>query len=196
MPVHSVVVEVVQDGQAVLGGTTLLQLAVVRLGLSDAAVLGPVVLVAHRRRGQLLQLGGPEPAVHHDRLQVRPVAALEVTEPAAGPDVFLLAIDDPLLDPLVFGTGLDGHAVHAPLPAEVARVQPVLFDAGQGRVTPREEVSLAVGSPLVDDPVGAQLRIWGLQDASVRELGHRQADQGCQHNKLLHFGTLVGLPSL
>lgn len=90
MPVHSVVVEVVQDGQAVLGGTTLLQLAVVRLGLSDAAVLGPVVLVAHRRRGQLLQLGGPEPAVHHDRLQVRPVAALEVTEPAAGPDVFLL----------------------------------------------------------------------------------------------------------
>lgn len=64
------------------------------------------------------------------------------------------------------------------------------------QVTRSKNSPLAVGSPLVDDPVGAQLRIRGLQDASVRELGHRQADQGCQHNKLLHFGTLVGLPSL
>lgn len=64
------------------------------------------------------------------------------------------------------------------------------------QVTRSKNSPLAVGSPLVDDPVGAQLRIRGLQDASVRELGHRQANQGCQHNKLLHFGTLVGLPSL
>ena len=90
MPVDTVVVEVVQDGQTVLGGTALDQLAVVRLRLTDAATLGPVVLVAHGRRGELLQLGRPEPTVNVRGLQIGTVAALEVAQPSAGPDVLLL----------------------------------------------------------------------------------------------------------
>lgn len=89
-PVNSVVVEVVEDCQAVLVGTTLLQFAVVWLGHSDAAVLRPIVLATIGGSGELLQFGGPEPSVDGNRLQVGTVASLEVTQASAGPDVLLL----------------------------------------------------------------------------------------------------------
>lgn len=93
VPVHAIVVEVVQHGQAVLVGAALLQLTIVRLRLADAAVGRPVVLVAIVGGRQLLQLGGPEPAVDGHRLQVRTVAALEVANASAGPDVLDLRND-------------------------------------------------------------------------------------------------------
>lgn len=93
MPVHAIIVEVVQHGQAVLVGAALLQLTIVRLRLADAAVGRPVVLVAIVGGRQLLQLGGPEPAVDGHRLQVRTVAALEVANASAGPDVLDLRND-------------------------------------------------------------------------------------------------------
>lgn len=90
MPVDSVVVELVEDGEAVLGRSALLQLAVVRLGLADTARGGPVVLVSLGGRGQFLQHGRPEPAVDADGLQVCTLAALEVTDSAGRPDIFHL----------------------------------------------------------------------------------------------------------
>lgn len=42
MPVHSILVEVVEDSQAVLGGTTLDQLTVVGLGLVDSANINQI----------------------------------------------------------------------------------------------------------------------------------------------------------
>lgn len=63
---------------------------VVRLGLADAAALGPVVLLAVGGGRQFLQLCGPEPAVYFVGEQIGAVAALEITEPARCPDVFHL----------------------------------------------------------------------------------------------------------
>lgn len=89
-PVNSVVVEIIQNRQAVLVGTTLLQFAIVWLGNSDAAVFRPIVLASIGSGGELLQFGGPEPSVDGNRLQVGTVASLEVTQTSAGPDVLLL----------------------------------------------------------------------------------------------------------
>lgn len=86
----SVVVEVVEDGQAVLVGAALLQFAVVGLWLSNAAVLRPVALSTIGGGRELLQLSGPEPSVDRCWLQVWPVASLEVAQSTAGPDVLLL----------------------------------------------------------------------------------------------------------
>lgn len=52
-----------------------------------------------------------------------------------------LVVDQTLLDPFVFVAGLQRHGVHAALATVVARAQPVLFDALQGRIAPREEVA-------------------------------------------------------
>lgn len=93
VPVNAIVVEVVQHGQTVLVGAALLQLTVIGLRFADAAASRPVVLVAIVGRRELLQLGGPEPAVDGDRLQIWAVAALEVADAAAGPDVFDLCAD-------------------------------------------------------------------------------------------------------
>lgn len=90
MPVNAIVVEVVEDGQAVLVGAALLEFAVVGLRNADAAILRPIVLATIGGGCQLLQLSGPEPSVDRDRLQVGAIASLEVTESAAGPDVLLL----------------------------------------------------------------------------------------------------------
>lgn len=92
VPVDAIVVEVVQHGQAVLVGAALLQFAIVRLRFADAAVGGPIVLVAIVGGRQLLQLGGPEPAVDGHRLQIRTIASLEVADAAARPDVLDLRI--------------------------------------------------------------------------------------------------------
>lgn len=92
MPVDTVVVEVVENGQAVLVGAALLEFTVVGLWNADAAVFRPIVLTTIGGGCQLLQLSGPEPSVDRDRLQIGAIAALEVAETAAGPNVLLLRI--------------------------------------------------------------------------------------------------------
>lgn len=82
VPVDAVVVELVQNSQAVLWCSPLDQFAVVGLRLADAALFGPVVLVTLGGRSKFLQNRGPEPAVDLDGLEVRPFAALEVAETA------------------------------------------------------------------------------------------------------------------
>lgn len=71
-------------------GNECVTYSVVGLGFADAAAFGPVVLLAVGGRSQLLQLGGPEPAVHLVREQVWTVASFEVAEATRCPDVFLL----------------------------------------------------------------------------------------------------------
>lgn len=90
MPMDSVVVEVVEHGQACLLGSSLLQFAVVGLGLADSSVLGPIVLLAVGGGRELLQLSGPEPSVDVGGLQVGTLAATEIALPSAGPNVFYL----------------------------------------------------------------------------------------------------------
>lgn len=90
MPVNTVVVEVVENGQAVLVGAALLEFAIVGLRNADAAVFRPIVLATISGGCKLLQLSGPEPSVDRHWLQIRAIASLEVAEPAAGPNVLLL----------------------------------------------------------------------------------------------------------
>merc|ERR1719480_689710 len=53
----------------------------------------------------------PEPAVDSRGLEILAVAALEVAEPARGPDVREVVVLDELLDELVLGRGLEADPV-------------------------------------------------------------------------------------
>lgn len=90
VPVDTVVVELVQQGQAVLGCAVLLELTVIGLGQTDAAGGGPIALGTLRGGCQLLQRGCPEPTVDVCGLQIGTLTALEVAQATAGPDVFHL----------------------------------------------------------------------------------------------------------
>lgn len=93
VPCDSVAVHVVQHAQARLGRAVDVELRVVRLRRLLVSALAPRVVRPTGRRlvggGQLAPGGRPEPSVHVLRFQVRPVlAALEVTQPSAGPYVW------------------------------------------------------------------------------------------------------------
>lgn len=88
VPVHAIIVEVIEDGQARLLGAALLQLSVVGLGQTDAAALGPIVLLTVGGWRELLQLRCPEPTVHVGRLQIGTFTATEVALATACPNVF------------------------------------------------------------------------------------------------------------
>lgn len=145
VPLLSVVVEVVQDGQAGLV-VSLGRLAVVRLRLSVSAGVAPVAVVSLAGRADLRAGSGPEPSVLVGRLQIGSVAAREIALPARGPDVADVAATDPLLHELVLLGRLQGHGVHAVTTANVSRVQPVDLQAAGRRVLPREEVRMGYAS--------------------------------------------------
>ena len=135
VPLDPVVVDVIEDAHARLHAAVDVELRVVRLRhvvgheLGLVAGEGPGLVAPAGRRGvggRHLDAGpGPEPPVHGGRLQILAVAALEVAEPARGPDVGEVVVLDELLDELVLGGGLEADEVHAVLPADVPAVQPV-----------------------------------------------------------------------
>ena len=91
VPGHPVTVDVVQQAETGLLAAVDVLLGIVRLGDLEVAGGGPG-LVGPAGRGRvggsdLLVRPSPEPAVDTDGLQVLPVAALEVAEPARGPDI-------------------------------------------------------------------------------------------------------------
>lgn len=119
MPLHAVLVEVVQDGDTSLVCASLPKLPVIGLGSAGASIMRPAPAPA------LGGVGGgdtgcgtrPEPPVDKRRLQVGTVAAFEVTFPAGGPDVLDVPLEDVLLDELFLVLGLDAHEVLTVLPA-------------------------------------------------------------------------------
>ena len=103
---------------------------------------GPVVepvAVGGRHFGLV---GAPEPAVDVLGEEAGGVAAVKVAEPARRPEV-LGAADVPLQE-FVLLLRLDGHEVHAALPAVVPRVEPVPLGVPQLRVVrlPAEPVEV------------------------------------------------------
>lgn len=148
VPRDSVIVDVVQDGQAGLAGLVDVVLGVVRLRRLLVASLAPRVISPARWHlvglGDLVAGGRPEPAEQALGLQIgAALAALEVAESARGPDVGNVVGLDQAEDQIVLLLGLDGHEVHAVFTADVASVQPVELLVGQrGNVT-GEEVVLA-----------------------------------------------------
>ena len=91
VPGHPVTVDVVQEAQTGLLAAIDILLRVVWLGDLEVAGGGPGLVRPGGRGGvggcDLLVGSSPEPAIHTDGLQIFPVAALEVTEAARGPDV-------------------------------------------------------------------------------------------------------------
>jgi len=97
VPVYAIVVELIQQGETILWRSILLVLAVVRLGQANASGGRPIALVPLSGWCQFLQCGGPEPTVDVCGLQIGAVTALEVTQAAAGPDVFHLQRESSVL---------------------------------------------------------------------------------------------------
>jgi len=139
VPLDTVLVEVVEDGQAGLV-VPLRGFPVVRLSLAVAASGAPVTGVPLGGRSDLGSGSGPEPSVDVSGLQVGPVAAVEVALPSRSPDVLHVSSDDPLLDEFIFLWGFQADGIHAMSPADVPGVEPVDFQGASGSVFPTEEV--------------------------------------------------------
>ena len=153
VPLHAVAVDVVEQTHASLHRAVDVKLSVVgladvpRLELGLVAGVGPR-LVAPARWGRVcgghLHPGsGPEPPVDGGWLQVLTVATLEVAQSAGAPDVGEVVLGEELLDQLVLRGGLEGHEVHAVLPADVPSVQPVDFVVSEVFFVTREPVAVS-----------------------------------------------------
>lgn len=100
VPRDSVTVHVVQHAQTRLHRAVDVELGVVGLRRLLVSALAPRVVRPVGRflvgAGDLAPRGRPEPSVHVLRLQVRPVlAALEVAQPSAGPNVGRVICEKP-----------------------------------------------------------------------------------------------------
>lgn len=92
VPSDAVVVDVVEDREAGLGGAVDVEFGVIGLACLLVSGLRPGIEAPSSgnivRRGELLAVGGPEPAVDRLGLEVATVlAALEVAQAARRPDV-------------------------------------------------------------------------------------------------------------
>lgn len=105
MPLESVIVKVVQDGQTRLV-VSLGGLSVIRLRLSVSSGVAPVSVVTLTRGSDLGAGSRPEPSVLVRGLQVGTIASGKVALPARGPDVTHVSAANPLLDELVLLRGL------------------------------------------------------------------------------------------
>lgn len=90
VPIDAVVVELIEQSQAVLVCATLFEFAIIWLWQANATRFRPIALIALCGWGNLLRLSCPEPSVSLNRLQVWAIASFEVTHTAAGPNVFHL----------------------------------------------------------------------------------------------------------
>lgn len=90
VPVDAVIVELVEEGQTVLGGSVLLELTIVGLRDVEASAGRPIALVALVGGGELLQGRRPEPAVDVRGLKIGTFAALEVAQATRCPNVLHL----------------------------------------------------------------------------------------------------------
>merc|ERR1712025_1169189 len=96
-------------------------------------------------RSQPCLVGRPEPSVDVLGEEIWSVTTIKVTQTARGPEVGNIHIDEPL-DPLVLLPGLEGHKIHAPLPAVVPGVEPVPLGVPHAVVVvlPAEPVKVTV----------------------------------------------------
>jgi len=185
MPLDTVLVLVVEDGQAGLV-VELLQalhsdsnivfrlkwslldtLEVVRLRNTSLSGVTPEGLGVGRVGGRdpRVARASPEPAVHIDGLKMVSVAAfvLEVAFPSAGPCAVDTVLLDDLEEHLVLPGRVEADEVHAPVPAEVATVEPVPILKLVPGFSPGEEIVVVANLH-----VGLSLHAL-LEDRSVQQ---------------------------
>lgn len=112
VPFDSISVEIVQNSQARLGVTVLLDLLSV-VGLSawgvESSGEGPVMEGTRRvGRGQSSLVSRPKPSVNVLGEEIRTVASVKVAKSARGPEIGHVTIDESL-DPIVFSSSLEAH---------------------------------------------------------------------------------------
>lgn len=160
VPFDSVVVEVVQDGQARL---SLVIFTVVGLRAAITTSVRPVTKSALVGGGDLGFRTGPEPSVDNDGLQISTVASVEVAFATAGPDVLDSIASHLLLNEFVFLQSLHGDGIHAVTTANVTGIEPVDFQVLGRSVQPAEEVVVSIAQRIsphgVLDTFGTRFRI-------------------------------------
>jgi len=154
VPDDAVLVDVVQDAHAGLDGLVDVEFGVVGLGNVMAFKLSLVTSVrpglVSPARGVLVSGGhfdagaGPEPSVDAGGLEILAVAALEVAETAASPDVGKILIFDVFLDHLIFTGRLQRHKIHAIFSADVSGIKPVQFGVSVFLGLAGEEIMVTV----------------------------------------------------
>jgi len=156
VPLDAVLVQVIEDSQARLGGLVDVELGVVGLRSACVSLVTPWLVrpawwggVGGRHLGVGV---GPEPSEDTDGLQVSTfLTGREVTEAAGGPDVAEVTLADEVEDHVVLGAGLDTDGVHAPLTALVTCLEPVYLPALEVGMflVPGEEVPVVAELPLL-----------------------------------------------
>jgi len=127
VPHNTVIVEVVEDGNAGLISASLAELTVVGLGRSTTTSARPVTSPSLGAVGGCNSGRGsrPEPSVDKGRLKIRTVTAIEVALATRGPDVFDIALCNLTVYKLCFILGLETHQILTMFSADVSCVQPV-----------------------------------------------------------------------
>jgi len=164
VPFDTIIVEIVEDGDASLIIAGLAELPVVWLGTVGTSGTGPVTVprtVGCFGRGDTSRGTGPEPSVHDGRLQVFSVAAIEVTFASRCPDVLNAVAAHAIVHEVGLILGLEAHQILTMLPADVTSVEPVPLVRCCRSVGPGEEVVVTVPEGgRVLDTVGTGDRVW------------------------------------
>lgn len=146
VPLDSVIVEVVEDGDARLVSAVLTELTVVGLSLSATTIVGPVPAPS------LSAVGGwdsarrtrPEPSVDENRLKIGTITSVKVAFATRGPDVFDIGLLDLAIDEIGLILGFKTYQILAMLSADISGIEPISLMRGCGFVIPGEEVIMTV----------------------------------------------------
>jgi len=124
-------------------------LSVIRLSAFESSGERPIMEVTSRVGwGQSSLVSGPKPSVNVLGEEIGTVASVEVTKSARSPEIGHVTIDESL-DPVVFGSRLEAHQVHATFPAVVSGIEPIPLSVPDTWVVvqPGEEIQV-VAKPL------------------------------------------------
>jgi len=127
MPHNTVIVEVVEDGNAGLISAGLAEFTVVGLGSSAATSARPSTSPSLGAVGgwDSCRGTGPEPSVDNGRLKIGTVTAIKVALATRGPDVLDISLLDLAVDELGLILGLETYQILTMLSADVPCIKPV-----------------------------------------------------------------------
>lgn len=127
VPYNTIIVEIIEDGNASFISASLAELTVIGLGCTTTTSARPVTSPSLGAVGGCDSGRGsrPEPSVDKGRLKIRTVTSIEVALATRGPDVFDIALCNLTVYKLCFILSLETHQILTMFSADVSCVQPV-----------------------------------------------------------------------